>query len=224
MAAERGTLSERASLTDRVAFGVMAGATVALFWKIVFLGRVLYWGDVMLQFLPWRGFANDALRSGQLPLWNPYSFCGEPFLANPQVAVFYPWNVLGLSLSPEHCVSWGALAHTLLAAGGMYLFLKELRLPRPAALLGCLSFACGGFLVSRHQFPSMIDTAVWLPFALLWTHRVVARPTLARGAMLALVTGVHLLAGHAQMSLFIFLLQFVWVLVQLTAGEQGEAS
>ena len=38
----------------------------------------------------WRAFAAASLRSGHLPLWNPFTYGGEPFLAGFQSAVFYP--------------------------------------------------------------------------------------------------------------------------------------
>ena len=50
--------------------------------------------DGIAQFYPWRNFAHDTIRSGYLPLWNPYQFCGTPFVANSQSAVFYPPNLL----------------------------------------------------------------------------------------------------------------------------------
>src|SRR4026208_1765987 len=39
---------------------------------------------------PLRFFTAEELRAGRLPLWNPYSGSGEPWLANPQTGVFYP--------------------------------------------------------------------------------------------------------------------------------------
>ena len=42
--------------------------------------------DGALQFLPWRDFMLDSFHRGVMPLWNPYSFGGAPFLANSQSA------------------------------------------------------------------------------------------------------------------------------------------
>src|SRR6266540_5061435 len=49
-------------------------------------------------YYPWQVFLNQALRSGELPLWNPYSFGGQPFLANGQNGALYPPRTL-LSLT-----------------------------------------------------------------------------------------------------------------------------
>src|SRR5439155_851168 len=42
------------------------------------------------SFYPWQVFMNRALRDGQFPLWNSYTFGGAPFFANGQSGVLYP--------------------------------------------------------------------------------------------------------------------------------------
>ncbi|HZT21752.1 MAG TPA: hypothetical protein VFB55_02470, partial [Verrucomicrobiae bacterium] len=37
-------------------------------------------------------YLHASIRSGELPLWNPYTALGRPFLADPETAVFYPPN------------------------------------------------------------------------------------------------------------------------------------
>ncbi|HSA84321.1 MAG TPA: hypothetical protein VLF20_05575, partial [Patescibacteria group bacterium] len=49
--------------------------------------------DPVRQQYPWKVLSIDSLKSGQLPLWNPYNFAGTPLLANMQSAVFYPLNI-----------------------------------------------------------------------------------------------------------------------------------
>jgi hypothetical protein len=38
--------------------------------------------DIVSQIIPWKHFTIDNLRSGIIPLWNPYSFSGTNHLAN----------------------------------------------------------------------------------------------------------------------------------------------
>ena len=45
-----------------------------------------YWQDV--------AFAVEALRGGELPLWNPYERGGYPFAADPQAALWSPLSWL----------------------------------------------------------------------------------------------------------------------------------
>ncbi|MER3462979.1 MAG: hypothetical protein C4342_08445, partial [Armatimonadota bacterium] len=50
--------------------------------------------DAVLEFLPWRDYMLETERSGEVPLWNPYTFLGVPFLANSQSAPLYPLHLL----------------------------------------------------------------------------------------------------------------------------------
>src|SRR5262245_59496159 len=43
---------------------------------------------------PWMHFAVEEVRSGRLPLWNPYASCGTPLLGNAQAAFFSPFTLL----------------------------------------------------------------------------------------------------------------------------------
>ena len=50
--------------------------------------------DQIRLFYPERTFTNAMLAKKIIPLWNPYTFTGTPFLADFQSAVFYPLNIL----------------------------------------------------------------------------------------------------------------------------------
>ncbi|MBI5829483.1 MAG: hypothetical protein HZB20_08090, partial [Chloroflexi bacterium] len=50
--------------------------------------------DLLLENYPWKRFILNALRSGELPLWNPYQFAGVPFLASGQHSGLYPFSIL----------------------------------------------------------------------------------------------------------------------------------
>lgn len=85
-------------------------------------GWSLFYGDIILQFIPWRSFASDCFKHGYIPLWNPYAYCGMPFLANGQSALFYPFNWLGVLMQSHHLVTFLALFHTLLCGWFAYAF------------------------------------------------------------------------------------------------------
>src|SRR5450830_666529 len=62
--------------------------------------------DIIGQIYPWKTFTIDSLKSGFIPLWNPYSFSGTPHLANYQSAVLSPFN-LGFFVLPF--VDWWSI-------------------------------------------------------------------------------------------------------------------
>ena len=61
----------------RWALLLLAG-TLAVVYHRVLLGETFFWGLPALQFIPWREYGFDLLRSGSLPLWNPYNGAGAP--------------------------------------------------------------------------------------------------------------------------------------------------
>ena len=62
--------------------------------------------DSIGQFYPWRSYAGASISHGSIPLWNPYQFCGAPFLANSQSAVLYPGNLLFYILPTKAAAGW----------------------------------------------------------------------------------------------------------------------
>ncbi len=130
-------------------------------------------GDFADQFYAFGVYEAQRLFSGQLPLWNPYTFSGHPFLADVQSAIFYPPSLLTLLLSRP----WGfslfaleleAIFHFFLAGLFTYLLAKRLLHDRRAALISSLVFTFGGYLTSYpSQQLAILETDVWLPLILL---------------------------------------------------------
>jgi len=77
-----------------VGYVILITAPLILFTPVVLTGKALFWGTPALQFVPWRDFAWNILKSGNLPLWNPMLGMGAPLIANYQSAIFYPPNWL----------------------------------------------------------------------------------------------------------------------------------
>ena len=50
--------------------------------------------DMASEFVSWRAFLADSLRHGHIPLWNPYTYGGQPFLGGFESAALYPPNLL----------------------------------------------------------------------------------------------------------------------------------
>jgi hypothetical protein len=157
-------------------------------------------GDLARQFLAWRAFAAQSLRAGHWPLWNPYTYAGEPFLAGFQSAVFYPPNLVFLILPLCRAVNLSLLIHGFILAGGMVRWGRQRGLHPIAAALGGLVIVCSGpvFPQVYAGHLSNLCTLAWAPwlFAGLeqWDRRGERQGLLiAAGA----VAG-QILAGHVQ--------------------------
>ncbi len=193
----------------------LALLVLAATWKLTLGGRIIARGDLLLYFYPLRDYASQAIREGRLPLWNPYTFMGAPFLANSQVGFFYPFNVLMAWLPTEVAVSWSIALHLALAAMGAYVLARRaLGLGRGASFAAGLAFGLGGYLGAQVEHLNQVQVLAWLPWALWLGLRVGQGASWRAAVALALVTALQILAGHAQ-SLYISL-----VGLALTLGGQ----
>jgi hypothetical protein len=160
--------------------------------------------DARLQHFNWQQFAVDQVRAGHFPLWNPYSFCGTPFFADPQSAMLYPPNWLYLALMPQTATSWLIAAHFFLVGYLAGLFCRSRGLSVQAALLCGVLFACCGPLMTnlRPGHLSLIYSAAWLPLLLCSVQNVFSGDARRRlGWTLAGIAAVAMLAldGYPQM-------------------------
>ncbi len=183
---------------------LLLAVAVGLFWPLLTGQKTLYYGDLLLYFIPQLAFQKAELARGVVPLWNPYILCGTPFAGNPQAWTFYPSSALLYLLSAPVAAGVIGVAHVVFAGIGTLLFLRSRGLRTSAALLGAFAFAFSGAFVSKFQFPNMAQAASFLPWLLWGIERIVVRPTAARAAAQGALIGLALLAAHPQM----FMMQF----------------
>jgi hypothetical protein len=116
-------------------------------------------------FQPLRAFTADELSAGRLPLWNPYSASGEPWLANPQTGVFYPPTWLFLVLPFETAYMSFLLLHLALLGWGAYLLFAR-RAPPGAAMVGAAALMFSGPVLSLLDVSNNFATFAWIPLVL----------------------------------------------------------
>ena len=181
-----------------LALTVAVAATLFLVPSGLAFGSEL--GDLPGQFASWRAFAVDSLRAGHFPLWNPYTYSGEPFLGGFQSALLYPPNLLFLLLPLPRAIDLSVLAHLLILGWGMWVWAERRRLHPLAGFLAGAVLVLSG-VVYPHVFAghlSNICTMAWSPWILSgleswWTDRRRAGLFEASGAIC-----LQILAGHSQ--------------------------
>lgn len=201
-------------LPSRLPLVVMLLTLLIVFHRLV-LGEVLFWGLPALQFYPWREYAFEMLRAGQLPLWNAFNGAGTPLIANYQSTLFYPFTWPGLVLPLAWYMSVTAVLHLFIAAWGMWAFTGRLGLPSLGRGLSALAFGLTSYLVARLGTYPIVTAAAWLPWLMWAVLGVLAEKKLRAVAWLALLTGLQLLAGHAQTAWYSLLLLGLFVLYWL---------
>lgn len=124
--------------------------------------------DPLYEFYPFLAYAVDTVQSeSRWPLWNHSMFVGHPAFADPLMQVFYPVPLLfGLGFGAGRGFALGIGFHVLLAAGGLYAYLRSLRCQPVAALAGAFTYALSGHFITWLEASHRIATMAWLPLTL----------------------------------------------------------
>lgn len=192
---------------------------------VLVLGQSLLSGDQVLSnsstdiahhFLFSRAFGFGAIARGDFPLWNPFTYGGAPYLGQFQSALFYPPNLLFLTLPIGLAMNWSIALHIFLLGLGMYAWIVRQQVSRPASFLAAVALVCGGALFLRVYAGhlSNLCTMAWVPFLFLcidsWLKERDGKWILLGSLVLAL----QITAGHPQYVYYTAIVGALYTLVQ----------
>jgi hypothetical protein len=166
--------------------------------------------DPVVQFEPFRKFVVEEYRSGRVPLWNRYSYCGSPFMANAQSGVMSPYRAVDVAFNDPMSTAWVQMFKALVAGLGMYLFLRiALKVRFLPALAGAHLFPLCGFMLFWCGHPHT-QVATWLPWVMLGCDRLVRRPGPGWLALASGSAAACFYSGHPQTTTHVYLCAGVW--------------
>ncbi len=144
---------ERGSRLFWALAGFLLLALIVYYRRFVFDSQAILMGsDMVTQGLQTRKIMIDALASGQgLPLWNPLSFCGIPYVGSLPGPIFFPLSILYFLLPLYRAIGWTFLLMTLFGGMFCYLWIRELNLSKVAAALCAVMFTLTGWVASALQ-------------------------------------------------------------------------
>ncbi len=180
-----------------------------LFFREILLGKAFLWEDFLYLTYPVRTFAAVSLSMGQLPLWNPYTFSGMPFLADLTTTVLYiPCTLLALVVHNGTVgVFWMELLvilHYALAGLGMFALARSYGMRRGPALFSGAAYMLSGFMIVHAIHQSVITLVAWFPLITLLFRDALRKPGGWRVFLCAFVLGHSLFAGFVQLSLYYY--------------------
>ncbi|MDX1950762.1 MAG: hypothetical protein SFY81_01180 [Verrucomicrobiota bacterium] len=172
---------------------------LALLLLLAFPGPMLgyhtfFYRDFGVMGYPTVDYHKNSLWSGELPLWNPYSNCGVPFLAQWGTLVLYPGSLIYLLLPLPWSVNFFCLLHLLLAGVGMFRLARNCTRSTFASIVAALLFLFSGVTLASLQWINYTVAIGWMP----WVVLTVRQAWLKGGKALsiaALVCSMQLLAG-----------------------------
>ena len=186
---------------------------VGFYWRLT-LTRQYIWldnPDGVFQVLPWLQFQAAALHQGELPLWDPYEWGGQPLVGQVQPGAAYPINWILFSLPLRNgfirhgLLQWYFVVIHFMAALFCYLLCRDLQRSRAASLLAGAAFGLAGWM-GTIDWPQMLNSALWTPLIFLFLLRVMRGcRTVASATLAGTFLGVAYLAGHHQIPIFVSL-------------------
>jgi hypothetical protein len=172
------------------------GAAVGLLLAAALLGPALVAGSVPARgdlpdfFWPMKAYTAERWAALEIPVWNPLSAGGEPWLAQLQSGALYPGD-LPFLLGWRRGALLGIALHLALAAAGMAYWLRDLGGSKTAALLAGGLYAGGGAYLSLVPVYNNACTAAWLPWIFATARRLVIDRSAGAGFSVA-VAGAFL--------------------------------
>ncbi|MBI5094927.1 MAG: hypothetical protein HZB26_21140 [Candidatus Hydrogenedentes bacterium] len=182
--------------------------------------------DRWAYFMPMTCFLDYCLHHGEFPLWNPLTFCGAPFAANPQVSAFYPPNLLRSLLTPAPTplnaltgLACLTAAHLIFASVAAFFCARAHRLSLAASLTVAIAYTFGAAMTRRvPDLASFVSMAAWLPLLLLLLQRTLHADYAWRAwrfaTLCGLLFGISILVGFPQLTLYVTVIMLCYVVLQ----------
>src|ERR1043165_4240073 len=177
----------------------------AAFPKVMLGLDSFYYRDYGVLGYPFVFHHHQSFWHGELPLWNPLSNCGAPFLAQWGTMVLYPFSLLYLLLPIPWSLGLFCLGHLFLAGMGMYWLAYRWTNDRFAASVAGVAFVFNGVTLSCLMWPNYMVALGWMPWVIGLAERAWrqgGRAIVAAGV----VSTLQMLAGVPEIAAFTWLL------------------
>ena len=186
--------------------------TSVIFWPILSGSKTVFFGDLSLYFIPQFANIGAAIAEGKLLFWNHTILGGVPHVGNPQGWLLYPTVWLNAFLPAWQVAGIIPILHIPVAAVGMHLLARRVGLSFIGAAVAAGTFAFASVLLTKAQFPNMVQAIAWTPWVLAAVITCIRKSTPGSAALLTVVGSLSICAGHAQITWMDALLCIVIVL------------
>ncbi|MDI6765890.1 MAG: YfhO family protein [Bacteroidota bacterium] len=193
---------------------------VVFFFREIIFQQAFFWEDFIYQFYPYRNFASVSFANGEIPLWNPYTFVGMPFLADITGTVLYLPHLLLIPFASGGIlhvwyVEMYLLAHVVLAGVTMYYLAKYFSLSKIPATFSALAYMLSGFMIVHMIHLVIICQIAWFPLAVLLFVKTLREFSIQKMILCGFVLFLIVCGGHIQISFYFFIFLFILFIVEI---------
>lgn len=164
-------------------------------------GEVFIEDELSALHLPYRYFYAQCLANHESFLWTPGFFCGYYIHGEGEAGYWHPLHLLLYRALPfAAAFDLEVLSPIPIAFAGMLWLLRRWRQAWPAALMGAVAFAFGGWMATAYYWTNMVQVVAWTPGLLACIHLAMyaenRRECLAGGLGVAFFTALQVLTGY----------------------------
>ncbi len=127
--------------------------------------------DYGVMAYPSAHYLRESIRAGELPLWNPLSNCGAPFLAQWGTMCLYPGSLFFVALPMPWALGVFCLLHLWLGGLGARALAERWTGNRFAAAVAGTAFAINGASLACITWPNYCVALGWMPWIVLLTEQ-----------------------------------------------------
>jgi hypothetical protein len=198
----------------------------AFFWRETLGERTLGDQDAVFWFFPAYKFVAQQIKSGSLPLWNPYQYSGAPMFAEWQAGALDPINWVYLIGTTSRSLTFSLEMGFALALLSMFAYARGVGMRREAAVLSAVIYGLSGFIVARTLYPGFLHIVALAPSVLYFTEKLYRRERWRYVAGGALIVAWQVFAAHPQPLIYSSLLACAYALfcAFLRRGEDVRVS
>lgn len=171
--------------------------------------------DSIRQIYLWKDFAAQQFTKGNFPLWNPYTFSGQPLAANFQSSVYYPLNIFYFFTDSKNAWILLITMQPFLAGLFMYLALKSFKLSSTSALFGSIVFMFSSYLITWLENGNVIHSYIWLPITIYAINKYFDRRKTRYLLILTASFVFSILAGHPQTAIYIIITTLIFYIYKI---------
>ena len=172
--------------------------------------------DLVYQMYPWYQYTIDSINHFSIPLWNPYSLTGLPFLANSQSSIFEITKLLSyfLAISANGFMLFSGFVTLFLAGFFTYLYCKNLKIGELGSLTSGLAFMFSGPIIVWLGYP-LVSTFIWLPLLLLAIDRIFQNKSYLWVVILSFAIAFQFFGGNPEISWFVLFFSAIYTLFNI---------
>lgn len=151
--------------------------------------------DFSDQFIFFQEYQYRSAQQGRFPTWNPHIYMGQPFHADGQSAMLFPFDWIYFLVEPDSARGWIAIARLWLSGAALFCLLRKADLAPLAAFTGGAVWMFCSFNMHWLAWPQS-NASLWMPVLILAVDYLLVRPGLKLTAVASLAAAPLLLGGH----------------------------